>query len=82
MPDIPNNYNPRGLGLRRIAPPPTAEQLAAPVHARDTKMRPFGRKVEPLGADAALPTICPHECRMIDYGGCAGRCRLEAIHEL
>jgi hypothetical protein len=78
MPDYPRDYDPTGgRNLKRLPPPVQSEQNERYIIAA----RPvFGRKVVPLVAESMEP-ICPDECRMIDFGGCTGKCRLMSCTE-
>jgi len=75
MPDYPRDYDPTGRqGMKRLPPPVRTEPSEHYVAAT----RPvFGRKVVPP-VSAPMEPICPSECRMIDFGGCEGKCRLMA----
>lgn len=78
MSGIPNDYNPHGgmprkpIGTRK---PLVVVDPDAP--AKITTRLVFGRRIIPP-EKASLAPICPDECRMIEFGGCAGDCRLMA----
>ncbi len=59
---IPNNYDPNGPRER----------------GRVSSIPVFGRKITPPSDETTFETICPHECRMIAFGGCADACCLSA----
>lgn len=72
MPDIPSSYDPSGRsGPHRLHLPGPGSATANPV---------FGRRTEPIKS-ASLEPICVEECRLVDFGGCCGKCRLMASPE-
>ena len=75
MPSVPRDYDPTGrYGAPRLAPPAAID----PFRPYSVVERPvFGRRITPP-VRAQMEPICPHECRMIEFGGCGKKCRLMA----
>jgi hypothetical protein len=81
MPAFPRDYDPKSAArprrkeepVKRLPPPSVVDQDKP----ASIKVPPvFGRKITPPEDVLALPPICPDECRLIDFGGCDGTCRL------
>lgn len=81
MPDLPRDYDPSGRSGRSRLPQVNFSPLVPspdPTQPYVVVERPvFGRRITPP-TPAPLEPICPHECRMIDFGGCGKKCRLMA----
>lgn len=81
MVGIPRGYDPSGRDYSLTV---QVKALPAPSEADGDKpatirtMGAFGRNVQPPEDTIDLPPICPHECRLIEFGGCDGPCRLTA----
>lgn len=76
MPDILNTYDPRGGGRPYQRTPPRSPLRDQP---GNITIRPvFGQKITPPEDADLFEPICPHECRLIEFGGCDGACALMA----
>lgn len=78
MPDIPNNYDPKASDVSRIR---SSDRPRWDVPLRANPRPVFGRKIVPPEPQEIFDPICPHECRLADFGGCDGPCALMARGE-